>query len=70
MFATGLVELNRSVEVAVIGDAQRTLAVRFGGQHQLFDPRRTVEHGVLGVVVQVYKAFSHSLRSSFRGPDA
>ncbi len=48
-----LVELEDAVHVAVIGDRQRGLAVRHRGGNQISDPRRPVEHRVLGVGVQM-----------------
>ncbi len=43
----------------MVGDAQRALAVELGRQHQLLDPRRAVEHRVLGVVVEVDELLTH-----------
>ena len=42
-----------AVHVAVVGDADRGLTVGRDGRDDLADPRRTVEHRVLGVEVQV-----------------
>ena len=42
-----------AVHVAVVGDADRGLAVGRGRGHDLADPRRTVEHRVLGVQMQM-----------------
>ena len=49
----GLVEVEDAVHVAVVGDADGRLAVGGRGGHDIFDARRTVEHRVLGVHVQV-----------------
>ena len=51
----GLVEVEDPVHVAVIGDAQRRLPVGHRGGHQLADPGCAVEHGELGVGVQMRK---------------
>ena len=51
----GLVEVQDPVHVAVVGDAQRRLPVRHRGGHQLADPGRPVEHGELGVGVEMRK---------------
>ena len=48
-----LVQLERAVHVPVVGDADRGLPVGGGRGHDLADPRRTVEHRVLGVEVQM-----------------
>ena len=55
LLTAGLVEVEDPVHVAVVGDAQRRLAVRRGGSHQLFDPGRSVQHGELGVGVKMRK---------------
>ena len=52
-FARGAVEVEDAVHVPVVGDADRGLAVGRGGGHDLGDARRTVEHRVLGVEVEV-----------------
>ncbi len=54
-----LVEVEDAVEVPVVGDAERWLAVGDGGRHQLVDPRRAIEHRELGVGVQVDEARRH-----------
>ena len=59
VLATGLVEVDDAVEVAVVGDGDGALAVGLGGEHHLLDARRAVEHRVLGVVVEVDEALSH-----------
>ena len=59
-----LVEVDDAVEVAVVGDGDRALAVGLGGEHHLLDARRAVEHRVLGVVVEVDEALSHQPDSS------
>ena len=52
-FARRRVHRERAVHVAVIGDADRGLTVGGDGRDDVADPRRTVEHRVLGVQVQV-----------------
>ena len=47
------VQLERAVHVAVVGDADRRLPVGRGGRDDLADPRRPVEHRVLGVEMQM-----------------
>ena len=54
-FAALLVEVEDAVHVAVIGDRQSGLAVGHRGGDQVADPRRSVEHRVLGVGVQVHE---------------
>ncbi len=49
----GLPELVCPEEVAVVGHRDRRHAHLLGGREHVLDPRGTVEHGVLGVVVQV-----------------
>jgi hypothetical protein len=44
MLATGLVEVDDAVEIAVVGDADCLLAVSLGGEHQVLDARGPVEH--------------------------
>ncbi len=48
-----LVEVEDAVHVAVVGDADRGLAVGGGGGDDVGDARRTVEHRELGVQVEV-----------------
>ena len=55
----GLVERHEAVEVPVIGDPERRLAVGSGCGHERIHPRGAVEHGVLGVGVQVNEAVRH-----------
>ncbi len=43
----------------MVGDRDRALTVGLGREHHLFDARGTVEHRVLGVVVEVDEALSH-----------
>ncbi len=50
-----LVEVQDPVHVPVVGDPERGLPVGCRGRYQIFDPRRTVEHGELGVGVQMRK---------------
>ena len=47
------VEVEDAVHVAVIGDRQSGLAIGHRSGNQISDPRRPVEHRVLGVRVQV-----------------
>ena len=54
-----LVELEGAVHVSVIGDADRRLAVLDRLGHQVGQARRTVEHRVLGVDVEVGERFGH-----------
>ena len=54
-----LVEVEDPVHVPVVGDPQGRLAVGGGGRHDLLDPGGAVEHGVLGVDVEVREAVSH-----------
>ena len=51
--AGGLVQLERAVHVPVVGDPDCGLPVGGGRRHHLADPRRPVEHRVLGVEVQM-----------------
>ena len=55
LVAAGLVEIEDPVHVAVVRDAEGALAVGHGGRHQVTDPRRAVEHGELGMGVQMRK---------------
>ena len=55
LVAAGLVEVEDPVHVPVVRDAQRRLAVGHGGGHQVPHPRRPVQHGELGVGVQMRK---------------
>ncbi len=55
LVTTGLVEVEDPVHVAVVRDAQRGLAVRHGGRHQVPHPGCPVQHGELGVGVQMRK---------------
>ena len=54
-----LVERQDAVHVAVVGDAERRLAVGGGRRHHVVDPGRAVEHRVLGVHVAVAEAAFH-----------
>ena len=49
----GLVEVEDPVHVAVVGDPERRHAVLDRGIDEVLDPRRTIEHRVLGVGVQM-----------------
>ncbi len=49
----GSVEVEDSVHVAVVGDPQRRLPVGHRRGHELLHPRRAVQHGELGMGVQV-----------------
>ncbi len=51
----GLVEVEDPVHVAVVRDSERGLAVGHRGRHQIPHPGRAVEHGELGVGVQMRK---------------
>ena len=53
LLAALLVELQRAVHVAVIGDPDRRLPVGHRLGHQLVEPGRAVQHRELGVDVQV-----------------
>ena len=55
LVATGLVEIENSVHVPVVRDAQGGLAVGDGGSDQVPHPSRPVQHGELGVGVQMRK---------------
>ena len=55
LVTAGLVEVEDPVHVAVVGDAERGLAVGHGGRDEVPDPGRAVEHGELGVGVQMRK---------------
>ena len=57
--ATRLVEVEDPVHVAVVGDAHGGLAVGDRGVDDVADPRRSVEHRVLGVLVQVDERVRH-----------
>ena len=61
----GRVEVQDAVHVAVVGDADRRLAVPGRLGHDVADPGGAVEHRVLGVHVQVGERVAHdSLPSS------
>ena len=51
----GAVEVEDAVHVAVVGDADRGLAVGRGRRHHLGDARRAVEHRELGVEVEMHE---------------
>ena len=55
LVAAGLVEVEDPVHVPVVRDAERRLAVGHRRRHEVSDPRRAVEHGELGVGVQMRK---------------
>ncbi len=55
------VEVERAVHVAVIGDADRRLAVADGFGDELVEPSRAVEHRELGVDVEVGEGIGHGL---------
>ena len=65
--ASGLVEVEDAVHVAVVGDADRRLPVGRRLGHDVLDPRRAVEHRVLGVQVQVDERAAHVLAGSPNG---
>ena len=54
-----LVELDQPVEGPVVGERQRRHALVFRLRHHLRNPGEAVEHGVLGMNVQVGE-FGHS----------
>jgi hypothetical protein len=54
-----LVEVEDPVHVPVVGDPDRGLAVGHSRAHHVLDARRTVEHRVLGVDVEVGEAVGH-----------
>ena len=56
-----LVEVERAVHVAVIGDADRRLAVADGLGDELVESSRAVEHRELGVDVEVGEGIGHGL---------
>ena len=66
MLFARLVKINDTVEIPVISDADGTLPIGLGREHHLFDSCGTVEHRILGVIMQVHKTLSHSLMRSFR----
>ncbi len=55
------VEVERAVHVAVIGDADRRLAVTDGFGDEFVEPGRAVEHRELGVDVEVGEGIGHGL---------
>ena len=55
------VEVERAVHVAVIGDADRRLAVADGLGDELVESSRAVEHRELGVDVEVGEGIGHGL---------
>ena len=55
------VEVERAVHVAVIGDADRRLAVADRLGDELVEPSRAVEHRELGVDVEVGEGIGHGL---------
>ncbi len=59
------VELEDPVHVAVIGDPHRGLTVGGRGGDDLVDARGTVEHGVLGVEMEVDERIGHCVRVTF-----
>ena len=68
--ARRLVERQDAVHVAVVGDPDRGLTVGRRRRDDLADPRRTVEHRVLGVEVQMDERIGQSsaLRSAIHRP--
>ncbi len=54
-FARRSVEVEDAVHVAVVGDADRGLAVGFGGGNDVGDPGGAVQHRELGVQMQVHE---------------
>ena len=55
--ARRLVEVDRAVQHTVVGDRHRRLPVRGCGRDQLVHPPSAVEHGELGMDVQMSEAF-------------
>jgi len=55
------VEVERAVHVAVIGDADRRLAVPDGLGDEFVEPRRAVEHREFGVDMEVGEGIGHGL---------
>ena len=56
------VEVDDPVHVAVIGDADRRLAVRDRSRHDVLDPGRSVQQRILGVDVEVAEGIGHGTR--------
>ena len=61
----GVKEMDRAVNVAVVGNGNRLLADPGDALHQLFDVAGAVEQGVVGVQVQVGE-FRHGFFFYFR----
>ena len=59
----GLIEGDRAVHDAVVGDGQRVLAKLFGPFGHAVDPARAVEQGVFTVAMEMYK--SHMYYTTF-----
>ena len=57
--ARRLVHVEDAVHVAVVGDPDRRLAVVRRGRDDIADPRRTIEHRVLGVHVEMDERLTH-----------
>ena len=62
--ARGRVHRERAVHVPVVGDADRGLAVGGDRRDDVADPRRTVEHRVLGVQMQMDERIASALISA------
>ena len=60
LLAALLVEVEDAVHVAVVGDADRRLAVGHRLGHDLVEPGRAVEHRELGVDVEVGERIPHT----------
>ena len=58
--ARGAVQVEDAVHVAVVGDPDRRLPVLGRRGHDVTDARRTIEHRVLGVHVEMDERSSHS----------
>src|SRR4029079_16873289 len=53
--AAGLVELDRAVKIAMVGNRQGRHAQLFGPRHQLIDRARAVEQAVVSMAMQMGK---------------
>ena len=66
-FASGAVEVDDAVHVPVIGDADCGLAVGCRGGHHVLHAGRAVEHGVLGVQMEMDERLRHAAAPLHRG---
>ena len=60
--ATGPIEVEDPVHVAVVGDPEGRLTVSRRGVDQVADPSRPVQHGKLGVDMEMGEAATHGTR--------